>query len=164
MEVFSPASLTARTYVELMVCDPNFPRLALVAGLQVCLSDSRTEDECLRGSRAAFDLLTTAATSSFSIILGVSNVICLTPQVEQIIWKDALQDIISALIPLDELSSNPGSCWIKVDSIRNHSKPGRHAEKPQTTSVIQPSAIVRDTDHFFVSGLSLEFLLELGLI
>ena len=44
---------------------------------------------CLRGNPKRLNQEETAATTLFSIILGRFNVICLTPQVDQITWKDA---------------------------------------------------------------------------
>lgn len=42
-----------------------------------------------QGNPKRLDQEETAATTLFSIILGSFNVICLTPEVDQITWKDA---------------------------------------------------------------------------
>lgn len=58
-------------------------------GWRVFLSDSRTEHVCLRGIKSGYHRMTTAATTSFSGILGAFNVICLTLEVDQITCEDS---------------------------------------------------------------------------
>ena len=76
-----------------MVYDPNFPRRDSSTGCSPSLILA-LRTNALGGIQSGLHRLTTAATSSFSIILGVFNVICLTPEVDWATWGDAVAQFI----------------------------------------------------------------------